>query len=63
MDSCDLGRKISELICDSSRLKAMSASSLKRSKKYSWSNVAEKASKAILSLSPNEGEELSSPEV
>ena len=50
MDSCDLGRKISELICDSSRLKAMSSSSLKRSKKYSWSNVAAKASKAILAF-------------
>ncbi|MAU42590.1 MAG: hypothetical protein CMK57_01995, partial [Proteobacteria bacterium] len=51
MDSLDLGRKISELICDSSRLRAMSASSLERSKKYSWSNVAAKASKAILGLS------------
>ena len=63
MDFCDLGRKISELICDSSRLKAMSASSLKRSKKYSWSNVAAKASKAMLESFSNEGEELSSPEV
>ena len=51
MDFCDLGRKISELICDSSRLKAMSVSSLKRSKKYSWSKVATKASKALLGLS------------
>ncbi|MDA9689902.1 glycosyltransferase [Betaproteobacteria bacterium] len=52
MDFYDLGTKISELICDSSRLKAMSSLSLKRSKEYSWSNVAEKATKAIFNLSP-----------
>ncbi len=51
MDFFDLGRKISELIGDPSRLKAMSASSLKRSKKYSWPNVAAKAAKAMVSLS------------
>ena len=50
MDFCDLGRKISELIWNSPRLKAMSSSSLTRSKKYNWSNVATKASKAILDL-------------
>ena len=51
MDFGDLGRKISESICDSFRLKAMSSSSLKRSKEYNWSNVATRASKAMLRLS------------
>ena len=53
LDFSDLGRKISKLIGDSSGLKALSALSLERSKKYNWSDVAEKASQAILSLTPS----------
>ena len=42
IDFRDLGRKISKLIGDSSGLKALSALSLERSKKYNWPDVAKK---------------------
>ena len=50
IDSCDLGRKILDLISDSSKLAMLSKLSLK-SKKYSWSDVAQSATQALLGLS------------
>ena len=51
IDSCDLGRKILDLISDSSKLAMLSKLSLKKSKKYSWSDVAQSATQALLGLS------------
>ena len=46
----ELKRKISELIFDTSKLNTLSKLSVEKSKQYDWSDVAEKAARAIRSL-------------